>query len=131
MHVDAKRELPVNAIYVTAVVSFILAAINFGSDVGKPRQSCDFMYPSVLTIYLLSIQRHRFRLERSAHLLILHERPLHQAEAMEEAATTILSLEPWSVGSAIERHHLGFSHTSFCVQRKSSKGENCWQKWHC
>jgi hypothetical protein len=35
MHVDQKRELPVNAIYVTAVVSFILAAINFGSDVGK------------------------------------------------------------------------------------------------
>lgn len=33
MHVNPGRELPVNAIYICAVVSFILAAINFGSDV--------------------------------------------------------------------------------------------------
>ena len=33
MKVDRKRNLPVNALYVCAIVSFVLAAINFGSDV--------------------------------------------------------------------------------------------------
>ena len=33
MHVDQRRTLPLNALYVCAAVSFILSAINFGSDV--------------------------------------------------------------------------------------------------